>query len=226
MTLRAVFFDLDGTLLDTAPDLAKALNSLLLQKNCPALPDSLIRSVVSDGAYALLKLGFGVDRDHPDTDSLRSDLLNFYLQDIASGTTFFPGIEALLKQLHACDLAWGIVTNKPVTYAEPLIACFAYPRAPVCLLCPEHVKERKPHPEALELACKIANIPPTSALYIGDHRRDIECGKNAGMHTIAVNYGYIHADDSAYHWGADHVVETAAEIWPIIKTYIEQEDAL
>ncbi|MFL0809514.1 MAG: HAD-IA family hydrolase [Agarilytica sp.] len=220
MTLHAVFFDLDGTLLDTAPDLAKALNKLLQTKNKSPLPEDDIRRVVSDGAYAMLKLGFGVERDHPDTAQLRQELLDFYLSDLSSETEYFPGLKDLLIQLSKHNIRWGIVTNKPEVYAQPLIDSFDFPSAPVCLICPENVTHRKPHPEPLELACKIGECEPSAAIYVGDHIRDIQCGLNAGLHTIAVNYGYINEGDSAHDWQAHHVAEHGNELWPIVRQYL------
>lgn len=220
MTLRAVFFDLDGTLLDTAPDLAKAINQLLESEGRQALPYADIRRVVSDGAYALLKLGFGIERDHEDTPALRQKLLDFYLQDLSSGTHPFPGIHALIERFAEHNLNWGIVTNKPWTYAEPLMQRFEFAVAPSCLICPDHVQDRKPHPEALLLACEQTGCKANEAIYVGDHLRDIECGNRAGMPTIAVSYGYIAEDDCHTQWGADHLADNANELWPIIQRYV------
>lgn len=216
MTLKTVFFDLDGTLLDTSPDLSHALNRLLKLRNKSPLPESEIRKVVSDGAYAMLKLGFGVEQGDPETAGLRKTLLDFYLDDLSSRTVFFPGIEELISRLAENNIGWGIVTNKPEVYTAPLIEGFRFPSRPLCVICPEHVTHRKPHAEPLLLACQQADCSIESAVYIGDHVRDIECGINAKMKTIAVNYGYIAADDSAHNWGADYVVETGDEIWPLL----------
>lgn len=218
MSLRAVFFDLDGTLLDTAPDLANALNCLLLAEDKAPLTEQQVREAVSAGAYAMLKLAFNVERHDPQTQSLRTRLLDFYLQDLSTGTSPFAGIEALIERLAEADIAWGIITNKPEPYATPLMERFTFASPPVCLLCPEHVTHPKPHAEPLELACSIAQCTSGEAIYIGDHLRDIQSGINAGMKTIAVNYGYIPEGETAYDWQADHVVETGHEIWPIIET--------
>ncbi len=220
MTLDAVFFDLDGTLLDTARDLGSALNRLLQKKGKAPMPDNDIRKVVSNGAYALLQLGFGVERNSPETPALRQELLDFYLEDLASHTRTFEGIDDLLAALNERGIDWGIVTNKPLTYAEPLIEKMNFSSQPVCLVCPDHVKKSKPDPEPLQLACEIANCEKENVIYIGDHRRDIECGKNADIKTVAVSYGYIDTGDSAHDWEADHVAETPKDIWPILKSYI------
>ncbi len=220
MTLNAVFFDLDGTLLDTAPDLSKALNRVLAEEGKDTVPLERARDVVSDGAYALLELGFGFGREHPDTAQLRQRLLDFYIEDLSSETTFFPGVGELIHKFSERNLDWGIVTNKPEPYATPLIEGFEFASRPVCLVCPDHVTHRKPHAEPLNQACQHAGCESDTAIYIGDHLRDIQCGINAGMKTIAVSYGYIRENDSAHNWGADHVVETGDEIWPIIENYL------
>ncbi|WP_185231199.1 HAD family hydrolase [Teredinibacter franksiae] len=220
MTLKAVFFDLDGTLLDTAPDLAHALNKLLTAEGRAPLKYHAIRKVVSDGANAMLKLAFKLQPDEPGFDRLRSSLLSFYLQDLAASTKPFAGIEALLQQLSQAGISWGVVTNKPWAYTEPLMAAFRFASDPIAVICPEHVGERKPAPESLLLACQQANCCPEDALYIGDHLRDIQCGINAGMPTIAVGYGYINDNDHHESWNASHSVNKAKEIWPILKTYL------
>ncbi len=220
MPLRAVFFDLDGTLLDTAPDLAKALNHLLRAKGKDAVHYDEIRRVVSDGAYALLKLGFGVERDHPDTEQLRQELLDYYLKDLSSETHPFPGITELIEKINENDLRWGIVTNKPWAYTEPLMKRFEFAETSSCIICPDHVSERKPAPESLLLACDQANCQASDSIYVGDHRRDIECGQRADMPTIAVGYGYISPQDDYRHWGADHIVESGHELWSVVAQYL------
>lgn len=219
MTLKAVFFDLDGTLLDTAPDLATALNKLLASKNLPTLPAEEVRNTVSNGANALIEQAFGLLPEDPGAPELRQQLLDYYAEDLSSHTTAFDGIEGLLENLTEQGIKWGIVTNKPAPYAEPLMKDFHFASDPVCLICPEHVKQRKPDPEALYLACEQAGCAVEEAIYIGDHLRDIQCGQNAGMPTISVSYGYISANDDIALWQATHSVNHASELWPIIQTY-------
>lgn len=219
MTLRAVFFDLDGTLLDTAPDLAKALNKLLLAKQRPALDFDAVRRVVSNGANAMLELAFDSRPGDLGFDALREALLNYYLEDLAGDTQPFAGIETLLNNITQCGLSWGIVTNKPWPYTEPLMQQFEFASHPATIVCPEHVKERKPAPDALYHACDTVGCRPSEAIYVGDHERDILCGINAGMPTVAVGYGYIASDDHHERWNATHSVKYAKEIWPIVQTY-------
>lgn len=220
MSLKAVFFDLDGTLLDTAIDLGNALNKLLNKHKRESIPLEGLRNIVSDGAAALLKAGFSVVPGDEHYQELRDKLLQYYLDDLASYTVPFDGIEALIGKLKENNIAWGIVTNKPWTYAEPLMKYFNFASSPAAIICPEHVKQKKPDPEALVLACEHAGCSTSEALYIGDHLRDIQCGINAGMPTIAVAYGYIQANDNYRLWGADHHVEHASEIWPLIQNYM------
>lgn len=219
MTLRAVFFDLDGTLLDTAQDLSNALNATLLEDGLPPLPFDEARAIVSEGSFALVKQGYQLHDEDPQIPALRQRLLDHYLRDLSANTRPFPGIESLIAQIAEAGMLWGIVTNKPWPYAEPLMQNFRFAKEPSCLLCPEHVQHRKPDPESLFLACTQTDCHIHESIYIGDHRRDIECGKRAGMRTVAVTYGYIPVNDDPEQWGADHCVDDASELWPLIANY-------
>ncbi|MFI2810742.1 MULTISPECIES: HAD-IA family hydrolase [Microbulbifer] len=215
--MKAVLFDLDGTLFDTAPDFIVVLNQLRQQEKMPPLPADQIRAVVSNGAGAMVSLGFGRDASDPAFEVLRQRFLDLYLTHLAVETVLFPGIEELLGQLAANDIAWGVVTNKPATYTVPLMEAFSHLPEPGAVVCPDHVTNRKPHPEPILLACSQIGCEPTEAIYVGDHVRDIEAGRAAGMPTIACSYGYIDAGDSAANWNADHLVESAGDIWPLLK---------
>lgn len=220
MTLRAVFFDLDGTFLDTARDLAASLNHILLEDGLPLIPANEARQLVSNGAYALIKKGYNLSDNDSRIETLRQRLLDHYGQNLCKHTAPFAGIEALVDQLSKNNIAWGIATNKPKAYAEPLMAEFELASKPCCVLSPEHVQNKKPHPESLYLACELAQCQTNEAIYIGDHKRDIDCGINAGMVTVAVNYGYIPEGEDIQDWHADYTVQSATELWPIIQSYI------
>lgn len=220
MDLRAVFFDLDGTLLDTADDLSAALNKILHEDGLQTLPMSITRSIVSEGSYALVKRGYGLVTGDPRIAPLRQRLLAHYLDNICDRTVAFDGIGTLIEKLAENDLRWGIITNKPRRYTEALMQHFTFASTPSCVLSPEHVSKPKPDPESLFLACQQTNCHVNEAIYIGDHRRDIDCGKNAGMPTVAVSYGYIPEGENIRSWEADHSVDTADAIWPIIQTYL------
>lgn len=216
--IRAVMFDLDGTLLDTAPDFVVVLNQLLEENQHPALPADLIRRSVSNGARALVSLGFGIDDKDPRFEQLRVRLLELYTLHIAVHTQLFPGISDLLYKLQEHGIAWGIATNKPSTYTHQLLDALQIQPAPLSIICPEDVKERKPHPESMFLASQHVGCIPNEIVYVGDHKRDIDCGRDAGAITIAAAYGYIEEDDDISTWQADYRVDHASEIWPIIES--------
>jgi 2-phosphoglycolate phosphatase len=218
--IRAVIFDLDGTLLDTAPDFIVVVNQLRKENQLEPLPADLIRASVSNGARALVSLAFNIDETAPEFESLRVRLLELYLNHVAVHTQFFPGIEILLKTLSAHHIPWGIATNKPALYTEALLQALTIEPPPISVICPDHVKERKPHPESLFLASQHVGCAPEEIIYVGDHKRDIDCGISAGAITIAAAYGYIEADDDIDLWRADYRVGHANEIWPIIEQLI------
>lgn len=218
--IRAVMFDLDGTLLDTAPDFIVVVNQLLVEQNRPPLPAETIRAGVSNGSKALIKLAFGIEENNEQFEPLRQRLLELYLAHIAVYTKPFPGISALLDKLADNNILWGIATNKPATYTLPLMAALNIHPAPLSVICPDHVSRSKPDPESLFLAGKQLNCSPQEIIYIGDHKRDIDCGKGAGSITIAATYGYVDESEDPASWNADYYVNHADEIWPIIEKYL------
>lgn len=215
--MKAVLFDLDGTLFDTAPEFILALNQLRQQYRLPPLPEGDIRAVISNGAPAMIKLAFNKERGEPEFDVILQAFLDLYLLHLATNTTPFPGIEALLQQLAQAGIAWGVVTNKPAVYTLPLMRAFPHLPAPGTIVCPDHVRNRKPDPESILLACRQLDCTPREAIYIGDHERDISAGRAAGVPTIACTYGYINSDDDPLSWRADHTVACATDIWPLLK---------
>ncbi|MCE3251553.1 MAG: family hydrolase [Cellvibrio sp.] len=218
--IRAVMFDLDGTLLDTAPDFIVVVNQLLIEQQRPALAAEIIRAGVSNGSRALIKLAFAIEESDEQFEPLRQRLLELYLAHIAVFTTPFPGISELLDKLADHNIAWGIATNKPATYTLPLMAALSIQPAPLSVICPDHVARSKPDPESLLLASKQLGCAPDEIIYIGDHKRDIDCGKGAGSITIAAAYGYVDEGDDPASWNADYCVNHANEIWPIIEKYL------
>lgn len=219
MSLRAVFFDLDGTLLDTAHDMSLALNTMLEEDGLPTLPIEDTRNIVSNGSIALVRKGYDLNDNDERIEALRQRFLNHYLNKVCQYTQPFKGIEALIQTFAENNIAWGIVTNKPWVYTQALMEYFSFASDPVCTLCPDHVTNRKPDPESLFLACKAANCETHEAIYIGDHLRDIQCGQRANMPTIAANYGFISESENTLDWNADHYVDCATEIWTIAETY-------
>lgn len=221
MTLKAVLFDLDGTLLDTAPDFVTALNALLTEEKRKPLDYQRIRNTVSNGAKALVQLGFNLDETDAEFERLRLRLLALYSQHLADRTQPFDGINDILAFTSEQGMAWGVVTNKPLVYTEPLLKQMPFPVAPHTVICPEHVSHRKPHPEPMLLACKQLACKPYQAIYLGDHRRDIEAAQNASMLTIACAYGYIDPSEDIKDWHADYTVQHAREVIPVLKKILQ-----
>ena len=210
-TPAAVLFDLDGTLIDTAPDFIRCLNQLRQQHGMPALPAEQIRRSVSNGARAMIRVGFGLEPEHEGYPEKHTAFLDLYELGVAVETTLFPGMDVLLSSLESRGIPWGIVTNKPARFAVPLIEALDLAQRCAALICPDHVAERKPHPESLLLACRQIQVEPIKSVYVGDHERDIEAGRNAGMHTIAVRYGYIEQPETVDLWQADRIADTVSD---------------
>ncbi len=213
----AVLFDLDGTLIDTAPDFIRCLNQLRELHGLPALPPEHIRRSVSNGARAMIRVGFGLEPDHPDYLEKHTAFLDLYETGVAVETTLFEGVDELLKSLEARTIPWGIVTNKPARFAVPLIQALGLADRCAALVCPDHVAQRKPHPEALILACQQMGTEPGTGIYVGDHERDIEAGRNAGMRTIAVRYGYIEQPETIDLWQADLIADTVTDLAKLLQ---------
>ena len=211
--LKTVLFDLDGTLADTAPDLARVVNDLLVEEGHAPLPFAVIRPQVSHGSPGLLKLGFGIDPTSPEYPRLRSRLLDLYADNLCRDTVLFAGMDAVLDGLTARGLNWGIVTNKPSAFTDRLVAELRLRHPPACVVSGDTTTNRKPHPEPMWLACRQAGSEPAQCVYVGDAERDIQAGRAAGMRTLVALFGYIdRTHDAPELWGADALVHTPAEI--------------
>tara|TARA_R110000823_G_scaffold315022_1_gene445348 strand:+ start:20311 stop:20970 length:660 start_codon:yes stop_codon:yes gene_type:complete len=213
----AVLFDLDGTLIDTAPDFIRCLNQLREQHGLAALPPEHIRRFVSNGARAMIRVGFGLGPEHPDYLEKHTAFLDLYETGVAVETALFEGMDELLGTLEDRGVPWGIVTNKPARFAVPLIQALDLADRCAALVCPDHVTQRKPHPEALILACQQMGTEPGTGIYVGDHERDIEAGRNAGMKTIAVRYGYIEQPENIDLWQADLIADTVTDLAKLLQ---------
>ena len=212
ITLRSVLFDLDGTLLDTAPDLAAALNHVLTNNGKQALPFETIRPWVSHGGLVLIKNGFGITEDDAQFDELRQQLLDYYRDNLSVKTTLFAGMEQVLTQLEDAGIRWGVVTNKPAWLTEPLLEQLDLSQRSSCIISGDTLAERKPHPLPLQYACEIIGCDVTESLYIGDAKRDIDAGRNANMPTLVALFGYISNLDYPSEWGADALIESPSDI--------------
>ncbi|WP_455198771.1 HAD family hydrolase [Kaarinaea lacus] len=217
MTIRTILFDLDGTLADTAHDLAFALNSVLKEQKRDPLPFESIRPVVSHGGIALTKLGFGIEPEHPDFDPLRQRLLDIYSANIARETRLFPGMEELLDNIENSNRNWGVVTNKPSWLTDPLINALGLQDRAACVVSGDTCINRKPHPEPILYGCQLAGSEAQQCLYIGDAERDIEAGRRAGVRTIVALFGYIGNEDNPKDWKADALLSSPTEIFQWIE---------
>jgi len=206
-----VLFDLDGTFADTAPDMADALNRLLEQRGCPPRPFEEIRPQVSHGGKAMIRLGFGLEPEHPDFDPLRRAFLRLYADKIAVGTQPFPGINELLDALEQRAIPWGIVTNKPAWLTDPLMAELGFSERAHCIVSGDTTAHAKPHPEPILHACRLLGIDPADCWYLGDAQRDIDAGLAAGTRTLVAGFGYLAEQDDPLSWGADGIIEHPLE---------------
>ena len=205
---HAVFFDLDGTLVDTAPDMVAVLARMLRRHGKTGLPYELARNNVSNGAIGLLKLGFP-DADDEQLKTLHTEYLDDYENSLCVDSSVFSPLSDLLNTLSAGDRAWGIVTNKPERMTTPLLTKLGIGSAAACVVSGDTLPEKKPHPAPLLHAAGLAGVAPGRTVYVGDAARDIQAGKAAGMATVSVGYGYIAAGDDPMRWNADaHVADT------------------
>lgn len=213
----AILFDLDGTLLDTAPDFIPAIDVLRKEKGLAPIDLSLVRPAVSNGVAGLMQTCFGLQSQDPEYDSLAARLLSLYKASMANHQTLpFPGMMELLTALEHRQIPWGIVTNRPSWSTIPLLDLLNLKSRAACVVSGDTTPNPKPHPDPLFFACRQIDVSPKLCIYIGDAERDIQAGKAAGMTTIATLFGYIENPASALQWGADHYVQHADEILPWI----------
>lgn len=214
--IQAVLFDLDGTLADTALDLGGALNRLLAKKGLPAMPMSAIRPIASHGANGLIRLGAGITLDHPDHPQWRRAYLDEYEQCFCQDTVLFGGINDMIEGLHRKGLAWGIITNKPHTFTHRLVPTLGFSIPPAVVVSGDTCAAPKPSVLPMHHACDQIGIAPQHCLYVGDAERDMQAGRDAGMTTVLVNWGYIAADDAVDTWPADYRVDQPADILNLV----------
>ena len=212
MSARCLLLDLDGTLVDTAPDMAYALNALRGEHGLPALSLETIRPHVSHGVRMLIRLGFGLTEEDPRFADLRARFLEIYQGRLVHESRLFPGMEALLSACEARAIKWGVVTNKPASLTHPLLAALALDRRAACVVAGNGVRKNKPHPEPLLEASRLVGTLPESCIYVGDAQRDIEAGRRAGMTTLIALFGYIADSERPQEWQADGMVHHPMEI--------------
>ena len=212
MSIEAILVDLDGTLVDTAPDLVAVLNKLLKDRGRPPVPYAIARNEVSNGALGLLRLGFPQRSGDAELEPLRLEFLEVYTRDVCINSRLFNGLDFILSKLHEDSTPWGIGTNKPHSMTVPLLEKLDLPNPPGCVVSGDRLPQRKPHPAPLRLGAEELGIDAERCVYVGDARRDIDAGRAAGMVTIAAAYGYIRAGDDPAQWGASALIRRAGEL--------------
>jgi phosphoglycolate phosphatase-like HAD superfamily hydrolase len=187
------------------------------ERGLEPVADKLIRDNVSGGARAMVAANFNMSADDDGFESLRLEFLERYQSHCAVLTRPFDGIGQLLNEIEQAKMIWGVATNKPVRYAEPIMQQLSLAERSAVLVCPDHVSRSKPDPEMILLACEKMGVAPSATLFVGDDERDIEAGRAAGCKTAAVSYGYIHPQDNPRNWGADVVVDSPMELRDVLE---------
>ena len=212
--IEAIFFDLDGTLVDSAPDLMAAMQRLRAEMSLPLIDAAHVGAVVSKGGRAMLRRAFP-DANEQHIDALLPRFLELYSQAIATHTRTYPEIDALLEALESRGIKWGIVTNKPGWLARSLSAALKLDQRHAALVSGDCLPQKKPEPEPILYACELAGVAANRSVYVGDDARDIEAGRRAGTMTVAVTWGYLAGEDP-YTWEADAVIAAPSQLLPAL----------
>ncbi|MCW8038383.1 HAD family hydrolase [Acinetobacter entericus] len=221
--MKAVLFDLDGTLIDTAADFIRILQDMCRKKGCAVVDADLIRTQVSEGARAMVQLVYPeLDAEDPVFLAHRQRFLDLYGADIAVDTDLFDGMYPLLEELESHQVPWGIVTNKPRWLSESLLQALNLTARCSVLVCPEDVSKTKPDPEPMYLAAKAINLDARDCIYVGDHPRDIDAGRHADMYTILAAYGYLPLQykDDLTAWRADCIVNNVEQLHQAVRQLV------
>ena len=212
LDFKALLFDLDGTLVDTAPDFITAVKKQLKIRGGQLLDGDLVRTSVTHGSIGIIESVYDIKQDNPHFESLKEEFLELYLGNIAEKSQLFDGLQCVLDNCKKNCITWGIITNKPLKYTQPLLEALGLEQQSATTICPDHVAQPKPDPEGLLLACSEINLAPEDCIYVGDHIRDIQAGKSAGMRTLAAGWGYIEENENISEWQADWVVENSNDL--------------
>ncbi|WP_038050944.1 phosphoglycolate phosphatase [Thioalkalivibrio sp. ALJ1] len=223
--LGSVLFDLDGTLLDTAPDMHAALVTLMAEYDRAPLPFDAVRNHVSHGSQALVALGFP-DAEPAFAEHLKARYLEIYARDLCLATALFPGLSELLEACEARGWSLGVVTNKPGWLTDPLLEALGLRSRLAAVVSGDTLPQRKPAPEPMWLAARQTGLAPAQHCYWGDAERDIAAGRAAGMPTLIANWGYIDAQQEPEHWGADGALDHPGDFWAWYRTALRPEAGL
>ena len=209
---RAILFDLDGTLLDTVPDLVYALNLVRKIESLQVLPAEHIRPIANLGSRAMVKAAFGIEECDPRFPGMREEFLKNYEKHLADSTQFFPNVEKVLSLLEQKQIPWGIVTNKLTKHAHALLKALHIDHRPACVICGDSLAKGKPDPLPILHACKLLQQKPEDCIYLGDAATDVQASKAAGTKSLVALYGYIHGDDNPKSWKADGYINDPIEL--------------
>lgn len=210
--IRAVLFDLDGTLIDSAPDLAGAGNDMRLARGLPVLPLEHFRALVGSGARGMVRKALGVGPEDESFAALRDEFLNRYESRMTQETRLFPAMAPVLQVFDDHQLPWAIVTNKATRFSEPLVRALGLHEQSRALVCGDTTPHSKPHPAPLLEAARRLGVVESDCVYVGDDLRDVQAGRAAGMFTVAVAWGYLGQGEPIAQWGADHVIEAPHQL--------------
>ena len=207
-----MLLDLDGTLANTLPDLADALNVALAESGLEAVSEQTLRPLVSQGARVMAERAITGQVDEALLDGVRDRFLEFYRSNVARRTRLVAGMHEVIDGLESRNLDWGIVTNKLHAFTDPLLQALGIQHRAACIVCGDSTANAKPHPQPLLHACRQTNSKPAHCIYVGDARKDVEAGRRAGMRTVVALYGYIAADEDPMTWGASAVIRKPEEL--------------
>jgi phosphoglycolate phosphatase len=210
--IEGVLFDLDGTLADTAPDMARTVNAMRTRRGLPPVEASLVRPHVSKGARGMICSAFDITTDHPDFLPMREEFLDIYGEEPCIDTTLFPGMHELLDALEADGIAWGVVTNKFERFARPILDTLGIAQRAATIVGGDTCPRPKPFPDPLLFAAGQMALAPPAVLYVGDDERDVQAARAAGMPVIVAGYGYLGDGTPPTEWDADAIVHSALEI--------------
>jgi phosphoglycolate phosphatase len=214
--IRAVLFDLDGTLIDSAPDLGAAADKMRTDRGLPSLPLARYRPMAGAGARGMLGEAFGMAPDHPEFLTLREEFFVNYESRMTELTTIFDGVPEMLAQIRERNLAWGVVTNKAARFTEPLTRAMPLFETAGAVVSGDTTPHAKPHPAPLLEAAARLNVAPEHCIYVGDDERDIVAGLAAGMGTVAATYGYLGAKSDPLEWGAHAAIKSPLELLKLL----------
>jgi N-acetyl-D-muramate 6-phosphate phosphatase len=216
-TFSAILFDLDGTLVDSAPDLAGAANDMRVSRGLDPLPYAALRPMVGSGARGMVGVALQVTSEDAAFMALRDEFLQRYEERLTRETVIFSDMQPVLEKLTQLGIVWGIVTNKMARYAEPLVTALGLHHASAVLICGDTTAHAKPHPAPLIEAAERIQVQATRCLYVGDDLRDVQAGKAAGMRTAAAAWGYLGNGDSVHDWDADHLLQQPQDLLKLLR---------